>query len=148
MLSLKKHLSRNLTHCSPPAYTSYMVNSVMATSLGRIHRQGGHRNEWELSGRTTSGRTKRLSGINRRMTTLLRYSGTGGRRDTLNYIGSNMTVSLPSFGILLDLHQGKTHPCVITAKSGQWSHSKTTVLVLLSCFANKSCSPLFQNALN
>lgn len=61
-----------------------------------------------LCGRTTSGRTKRLSDINRRMTTLLRYSGTGGRRDTLNYIGSNMTVSLPSFGILLDLHQGKT----------------------------------------
>lgn len=41
MLSLKKHLSRNLTHCSPPAYTSYLVYSVTATSLGRIHRQGG-----------------------------------------------------------------------------------------------------------
>lgn len=62
MLSLKKHLSRNLSllssllsvcyqpsPLSTPAYTSYMVNSVMATSLGRTHCQGGHRNEWELS---------------------------------------------------------------------------------------------------
>jgi hypothetical protein len=49
-------------------------------------------------GRATSGR-KEAEQPQQKDDSILRHSGTRGRHDTLNYIGSYMTVSLSSFEV-------------------------------------------------